>query len=143
MLSKQLMPVKLFEEKRGRQAVVVLYGVLLLGIIVIAGFSGGSAFGVIVKAAIRDIPWFDKLGHFVLFGALAFLVHWCLLHRKFSRGRWWVITLSVSTTVAAEECSQIWIVSRNFDLADLSADLVGILVFSIFAYFQMQRKIET
>ena len=87
-----------------------------------AGFLAGQ---------VRNLPFGDKMGHFLLYGMQAFLVN-----LAFQNGRWDVYGLSVlkgSTLVlvfaVAEEFTQIFLASRSFELADIVCDLLGIYVF--------------
>ncbi len=75
-----------------------------------------------------QFPMADKIGHFSLFGALAFLVNKALSCRTriwFGKvilvGSFWVLAL-----VALEELSQIFINTRQFDVTDFMYDCVGI-----------------
>lgn len=74
------------------------------------------------------IPNFDKIGHFTLFGLMAFFANRAmgcqrkeLLGNVVLVGSLWVISF-----VVLEEFSQIFIESRNFDVTDLMYDMVGI-----------------
>ena len=74
------------------------------------------------------IPNFDKVGHFTLFGILAFFVNKAMGCKKTQvlgnvvlTGSLWIILF-----VGLEEVSQIFIATRNFDVSDLMYDLVGI-----------------
>ena len=79
---------------------------------------------------ITSIPGEDKTGHFALMGSMAFLANLSL------RGRWveccrvrlYFGSLIVLICVVAEESSQIFLATRGFDLGDLAADLLGILI---------------
>ena len=87
-------------------------------------------------------PLSDKLCHFVLFGTLAFIVHRAFGCDRLFSSRAVLLTCMVVVLVLAEEFTQIWLPNRNFDLGDITADLAGIVVFSAFAYFGMQRRMD-
>ena len=100
------------------------FGSFLLLIIALAN-SGFAFLGIVNR-----IPLGDKIGHFVLFGMLAFLVNKALecrttnlLGKEVLVGR-----LGVLCFVVIEEISQIYFDSRTFDITDLMYDLVGIYV---------------
>lgn len=80
---------------------------------------------------IYDFPNGDKLGHFILFGLLNFFVTYAFLPSNLSRSRGWV-TLSVGLTlalfIALEEWSQQFFSTRTFDLIDLFASYLGVVV---------------
>jgi polysaccharide biosynthesis protein VpsQ len=79
--------------------------------------------------AIYDFPGGDKLGHFILYGILAFL-----LARAFPKpvqplGRFIIpmVILALLIFAATEEFSQSFFSTRTFDLVDLTFSFLGIL----------------
>jgi len=87
--------------------------------------------------AIYDFPYGDKLGHFILFGLLNYFVTRAFLSSYPSKPRAWV-TLSVglilALLIALEEFSQKFFAERTFELIDLLASIVGVLVGGWAAY---------
>ena len=81
-------------------------------------------------AFVRTVPFGDKLGHFSLFGVLTLaLILATRFHIiRFARLKIYSAVVLVSLFVVAEEFSQAFIPSRTFDLADLAADSLGILL---------------
>jgi VanZ family protein len=79
---------------------------------------------------IQNIPLLDKAGHFCLMGGVAFFVNLALRGQRLQvLGRdCFLGSLLVFACVLLEELSQIFIATRNFDLVDLLADGLGILV---------------
>lgn len=118
---------KILLSKRHRLLwLTVLYVVAIVAIIVAANS------GVLPVRFLRHIPGGDKTGHFVLMGMLTFLVNlsvaglgWRLTVPQVCLGLWIVIGL--------EELSQLGFSHRNFDLADLAADTLGVFFFGILA----------
>lgn len=90
----------------------------------------------------RLIPGGDKTGHFILFGLLAFLVNLVLLGTVFRCGRLGILSGSaiVMVVAVAEELSQLFFVTRTFELLDLSAGLLGIWVFGQLARLYLKRE---
>ena len=103
---------------------------------------------------VGHIPYGDKMCHALLYGMMAFLLNYGLgfrrvllpqhlqsLHRikAFSSSRFkgalvnapYMGSIIVLTFATLEECSQYYIPSRTFDLWDLGADFVGVVLFSI------------
>jgi polysaccharide biosynthesis protein VpsQ len=90
---------------------------------------------------IRSIPFGDKIGHFVLIGLLAFVVNVLFACKtiKLYRFRFLLGGLIVVLLVTLEEFSQLFIKVRTFDLGDLIADYLGILLFSYLAKYLRQK----
>ncbi len=76
------------------------------------------------------LPFGDKLGHFLLFGALAALLDWGLNYRCWKPGQWpvpWGPTAVLAFAIG-EEVSQAFLQHRSFDLLDAVADLGGVVL---------------
>lgn len=89
-----------------------------------------------------SFPNGDKLGHFLLMGALAFVVTLALPLRFRRIG---LIVLAVALT--AEEFSQQFFASRSASWLDLACSLAGVAVFGLLALritrsFKKQEKIQ-
>lgn len=85
---------------------------------------------------VGHIPYGDKMCHALLYGIMAFLLNYGLGFRKLHLFGVMAITpyigsIIVLTFATLEECSQYFIPSRTFDLWDLGADFVGVVLFSI------------
>ena len=75
------------------------------------------------------IPYGDKIGHATLYGVMAMFLNYGLSYRKvkgLQLGAVLVLTFAI-----IEEFSQIYIPSRTFDLYDVFADIVGVIIFSL------------
>lgn len=102
-------------------------------------YLADSALPSVFFDLVRNIPGGDKLGHFGLFGTLAWLLNRSLGFRTIRLGRW---RLPLGATLvlafaAVEEFSQLAFPNRTFDLVDLTADACGVLVFSL-----VQRRLR-
>jgi len=90
---------------------------------------------------VGHIPYGDKIAHALLYGMMAFLLNYGLGFRRvgipthlgglenppyIQLGSIIILTFAV-----LEECSQYYIPSRTFDLGDLGADFVGVVLFSV------------
>ncbi len=103
---------------------------------------------------VGHIPYGDKMCHALLYGIMAFLLNYGLGFRRvllpqhlqslhkikaFSSFRFkgavatapYMGSIVVLTFAILEECSQYYIPSRTFDLWDLGADFVGVVLFSV------------
>ncbi len=90
---------------------------------------------------IRGIPFGDKIGHFGLIGMLAFVVNVLFSSKTIRLYRFQVFlgSLIVALAVTLEEFSQLFISYRTFELGDLTADYLGILLFSYLAKYLRQK----
>lgn len=122
---------------------MLLYALLLIVIVVLAGT--GNLGGIL--GAIHRVPLGDKIAHFMLVGLLAYAVNISTPGRVFrykmfpygrltvSQGTVWVLVV-----VTLEEISQYWLPSRNFDLGDLLADVLGIAFFN---WLALKQRVKT
>ena len=87
---------------------------------------------IALSKLIRHLPYGDKMGHFLLYGILAFLVNLALKNRKLTIFGHQVLLGSLLVLVFAllEECTQMALSTRDFELWDMFCDLVGIVLFS-------------
>lgn len=79
----------------------------------------------------------DKIGHFVLFGSVAFCAVIASRYKKINLGQYLPVYLAsvvVGVLVIIEEISQMWFTTRTFEFADIAANLLGITMFSLLAY---------
>lgn len=77
---------------------------------------------------VSAFPNGDRVGHIVLYGALAYLVSYAF---PFKRVRFWRWNVRLGVVVAVafavlEEFSQLFIPERTADLVDLAAGMLGI-----------------
>lgn len=107
--------------------IAIIFTVFIVGIIILADKGALPRF----IRVIYDFPNGDKLGHFILYGMLNFFITFAFISALPSKPRGWV-TLSVGLTlallIAAEEYSQKYFSSRTFDLVDLLASYLGLIV---------------
>jgi VanZ family protein len=78
---------------------------------------------------VGHIPNGDKVAHALLYGVMAFFLNYGLKFRKYHTFQ--LGSIIVLTFAIIEELSQYYIPSRTFDLGDLGADFVGVILFSI------------
>lgn len=86
---------------------------------------------------VASIPYGDKLGHFCLFGLLTLGVNFAFKLKSFTLISFNIYLGSslVFLFVLVEELSQYFIPNRTLDAADLIADAVGIITFSLVTKF--------
>lgn len=117
----------------------VLYLALLAGIVLLADSQQSHG----LFDGVRSIPGGDKLGHFLLMGALSFLLNVSLGCRTVRVcGRPLLLgSLVACAAVTLEEFSQIFVRYRTFDLVDLFFDSAGIWAFGRLAlYLKVKRS---
>jgi VanZ family protein len=107
-----------------------------VAVIAIIALADQGYLGVWIWRGQEIIPHFDKLGHFFLMGVLALLVNLNLRCRRLKLPYMNVLlgSVIVFTLALVEELSQLIILYRTFDWADLLANSLGILVFGQIAW---------
>lgn len=82
---------------------------------------------------IGHIPYGDKLMHGFLYGVMALFLNYGLKFKayRFLGFNMQIGAMAVLVFATIEEISQYWIASRTFDLLDLLADFVGVILFSL------------
>ncbi|WP_141699464.1 VanZ family protein [Candidatus Marithrix sp. Canyon 246] len=113
--------------------ITIFYVCFILFVIALANQGELGILAVIVY----EVPYTDKLGHFILMGLLAFFLNLSLkcstisiLNSTFLKG-----SIIILILVTLEEISQLLVETRTFDLMDLFADYLGIFVFGRLALY--------
>ena len=106
--------------------ITILIAVFIIAIIILADRGQLGLIGFIY-----DFPYGDKVGHFLLFGMLNFFTTLTFIHALPHRNPK-LVTVSIGLTLALfigiEEYSQRFFAHRTFDLVDLTASYVGLIV---------------
>lgn len=84
-----------------------------------------------IPTQVKSIPYYDSIGHFMLFGLLGFFAEMAFQGLK---KKMFGITLPVGSILIAsyafiDESLQVFSPNRTFDLHDLALGLLGILFF--------------
>lgn len=111
--------------RRLRDLLFLSFAIFILGVIIAAnGKAGGGFF-----ALFHRIPYFDKVGHFLLMGILAFLALNALVPRMKgpSTRSTVIVVLILSLIIGLEEASQHFIESRTCSLADYLFSVAGVI----------------
>ena len=105
------------------------FALFLAAMVVVADLGQGGRFW----GFLRKIPLGDKLGHLGLFGVLAVLANLATRAASYrwgglriAKGSFWVFAVAF-----VEECSQAFIPARSFDMVDLTADLLAVILASV------------
>ena len=109
---------------------------LIIFALCLAGISA-LAYANLIPRAIRFIPYYDSIGHFVLFGLLGVIAHYAFKRRRvpaFGRNIPLGPTLAI-VFACIDESLQIFSYNRTFDLMDLFFGILGILFFITLAWF--------
>jgi len=109
----------------------ILYCIFILLVVVLADLGLMSWF----REYANQYSGIDKAVHFILVGGLSWVL---ILVFDAKRLLFWGSSLFVGTIVTfslvtLEECSQLLIATRRFELLDLLADYLGILVAEMMA----------
>ena len=113
----------------------ILFGLFILTIILLADL-GKLGF----LYSLYDFPYGDKVGHFILYGILTLLIDLTLLPSSARKSSSTIISsrrrvavrvgLFLAVAITVEEFSQQYFSNRTFDLIDLGASVLDVLVFS-------------
>jgi VanZ family protein len=118
--------------KKWLLAATVLFSLLIVAIVVAA--NADMLPGLLEQ--LTNFPSGDKVGHFILFGILSFLLNKSAL-AMIKKGTPARIVLTVSlllaTMIGLEEWSQSLFPARTMDLSDLFASYAGVTVFALLA----------
>ena len=92
---------------------------------------------------VKAMPFGDKLGHFLLFGILTICLNMATSFKRIRNGRLiYVGTVLISAFVLLEELSQYFIRFRTLDITDLTADAIGILIFTLLSYYVERAQLS-
>ena len=105
-----------------------IYSRIVVAVFLAVLLSGVTGVGEILTAFFNRADVIDKVGHFIFFGALSFLIHRSVrVGLAGSTGMVIAVSCSIAFVLGiADEFSQIWINNRNFDYDDLSANMLGV-----------------
>jgi polysaccharide biosynthesis protein VpsQ len=106
----------------------ILFALFIVLIIILAD-SGSLG----ILAALNQIPFGDKAGHFILYGILALLINLSLFRSFPLHNQLGIVVLSgliLVLLIGVEEYSQQFFARRTFDLVDLAFSYLGVIFFS-------------
>lgn len=111
-----------------KYAPAVLFFAFMVWMIILADTNDEN----ILATTGRQLPFGDKVGHFLIFGFQALLLNRALEFKRFNFGNFqpYIGSIVVLTFAFCEEFSQLAFSSRNFDVMDMLFDLLGVLFFS-------------
>jgi len=113
-----------------------LYPVIWMALI----FLGSS---ITLKEGISPVTWADKAVHFVEYGILGILFFYAFYKKSKQSSFFIIILISVFLSTVyglSDEIHQIYVPTREFDLADLAADFCGSLFFCLVYCFYLKRR---
>src|SRR5215203_3702617 len=125
--------------KSARMKILLVVYIFILAAIIFLADRRGTRY---MLRFVGNIPYGDKLGHFLLMGGFSFLLNLVLDARTFSlwKIRYLLGSVIVLVVVTIEEISQIFVSGRTFDWSDLVFDFLGIIIFGELARFISRRK---
>ncbi len=96
-------------------------------------FQANNANNNIFFDIVKVVPFGDKIGHVILYGSLSYVTIIALQNKQISIGEYLLPLGAVIVSICAitEEVCQLFLINRRFDLIDMFADLLGILIFSL------------
>ena len=122
---------------RCKQLITIAFFIFIIWIIYLANTGQSSIFFQLVAM----LPWGDKIGHFVLFGLVTLGAIFISRYKQIHIFGYpvYIASIVVTCLVFIEEYSQLFIESRNFDYNDLTANILGIICFSLLTNYNMKR----
>ncbi len=91
-----------------------------------------------------SLPYGDKMGHVLLFGALALLLNFATKARQVALGpvRLYLGVVLTLGFALLEEGSQLLFPSRSFELLDILADLLGVALATVLTngFYQLRTR---
>jgi VanZ family protein len=111
-----------------------------LVIVVIGLYSLGSytANNDLIPFWIKDFWWFDDVGHFFIFGLLAFSIG--VFVQKMT-SYWKYAYIAVALFELIDEGIQLFHVERTFSVLDIATSFLGIASFFLLHLFLIKRNI--
>ncbi len=119
--------------KKSLFIITLLFSLFILGIVISAN---AGQFPELLKP-LYDFPSGDKVGHFILFGILSFLLNKSALARLPNQNPGRIVltvSLLLSVLIGLEEWSQSLFSSRTMSLTDLLASYAGVIGFALLAF---------
>jgi VanZ family protein len=117
-----------------------LTGVYVLILVMIVFLADQKAYQFLFRP-IRNMPYGDKAGHFILMGLFSLILNLALSCKTVKLWKLNLLTGSiiVAFVVTLEEFSQLFIRYRSFDPVDLLFDYAGIFIFGQLACWMGRR----
>lgn len=111
---------------------------IFIGFVILSANNGWDFF---FFGWVKYLPLGDKMAHFILVGGVSFFVNLLLEVRMLKVGKTRLLlgSLIVFIFITMEEFSQMFLIRRNFDLIDLTANYLGILLFGQLALWICQK----
>jgi len=127
--------------KSVRMKILLVVYIFILAVIIFLADRRGTRY---LLNFVGNIPYGDKLGHFLLMGGFSFLLNLVLNARTFRiwKFRYLLGSLIVLIVVTLEEISQMFVSGRTFDRGDLVFDYLGIFLLGELARFIVRRKAQ-
>ena len=119
------------------KTLIQIIGISFLLFIAFVILSANNGWDFFFFAWVKYLPLGDKMAHFILVGGISFFVNLLLEMKQLKVGKTQVLLGSflVFTFITFEEFSQLFLVRRNFDLLDLTANYLGIFLFGQLAFW--------
>lgn len=127
--------------KSARMKILLVVYIFILAVIIFIASQKGTRY---LLNFVGNIPYGDKLGHFLLMGGFSFLLNLVLNAKTFKLWKFNYLlgSLIVLIVVTIEEISQMFVAGRTFDWSDLVFDYLGIFIFGELARLICRRKTQ-
>lgn len=108
-----------------------LHGTIFIFLVIITATV--IAYLGLFPTEIKNIPYYDSIGHFLLFGSLTYMLDKVLNEKNLSLGFGWLpfASLIVASYALIDECLQYFSSIRSFDPFDFLFGFFGICIFTL------------
>ena len=120
-----------------------LAGVYVLILVMLVFLADQKAYQFLFRP-VRNLPYGDKAGHFILMGLFSLILNLALSCRTVKVWKLNLLSgsLIVAIVVTLEEFSQLFIRYRSFDPVDLWCDYAGIFLFGQLACWMWRWSVR-
>ncbi|UQA60166.1 VanZ family protein [Polyangium aurulentum] len=105
--------------------------IALAGYFVVLAVISGLAYAHGLSSVILELPHADKLLHFGLLGGASFLARKATDDERAAGVPGGPLAVGLCSVI--DECAQAFFPTRTFSLADLAANIAGVVVFALLA----------
>lgn len=118
------------------------WNVIALGVFLLLLTATLLAYTKHIPVEIKQIPYYDSIGHFLLFGMLSFALYQAISekHVELVGYSFPMSALIVVCFATVDEFLQLFSNARSFELSDLFFGILGVIIFTSLAVLLKTRR---